>query len=112
MALNLGLNLCSLTNSVSEVVQLSSANLTVSYDLYLFNRRAVERENSLNAAAVCNTSNGECLVDAAVLLSDNSTLEHLDTELIALLDLNAYLNVVADLNNGGLCLHAALLDDF
>ena len=108
----LSLNLSSLTNSVSEVVQLSSANLTVSDNLNLFNRRRVEREYSLNATAVCNTSNCESLVDAAVLLSDNCTLEYLDTELVAFLDLYANLYKVTDFDHGGICLHAALLNKF
>ena len=36
---DLFLNLSSLTNSVSEVVELSSANFTTSYDLDLVNSR-------------------------------------------------------------------------
>ena len=110
--LNLGLNLSSLTNSVAEVVQLSSANLTVSNELYLLNCRRMQREYSLNTAAVSYTSNGESLVDSAVLLSDNSTLEHVDTVLLAVLDLYVKLYEVADLDRGSLSLHAALLNEF
>lgn len=60
----------------------------------------MQREYSLNTAAVSYTSNGESLVDSAVLLSDNGTLEYLNTELLAFLDLNVNLYEVADLDLG------------
>ena len=72
----------------------------------------MQREYSLDTAAVSYTSNGESLVDSAVLLSDYSTLEYLDTELLAFLDLNVNLYEVADLDLGSLSLHAALLNEF
>ena len=103
---DLFLDLGSLTNSVSEVVELSSADLTVSYDLYLVNDRRVERENSLDTAAVSNTSYGESLADTAVLLGDNCSLEDLDTALVAFLDLNVNLNGITYVELRNIFLHA------
>ena len=60
---NLFLNLSSLTNSITEIIKLSSANLTASYNLNLVYNRRVERENSFNTASVSYTSNCECFAD-------------------------------------------------
>ncbi len=100
------LDLSSLTNSVSEVIKLSSANLTASYDLYLVNNRRVEREYSLDTAAVSNTSYSESLTDAAVLLSDNCTLKDLDSALVAFLDLYVNLDSVTYIELRNIFLHA------
>ena len=55
------LNLCSLTDSVTEIVQLAAANLTVADNLYRSNVRRIYRENTLDAYAVSNTSDSESL---------------------------------------------------
>lgn len=89
------LDLGSLSDSASEVVQLSSANLTASYDLYLFNNGRVYREYSFDSAAVSYSSYSEGLVDTAVLLSDDRTLEYLDSGLVTLSDPYMYLYSVA-----------------
>ena len=100
------LNLSSLTNSVSEVIKLSSANLTVSYDLNLVNDRRVKREYSFDTTSVCNTSYSKGLADSAVLLGNYSTLEDLDTALIAFLDLNVNLNGITYVELRNIFLHA------
>ena len=104
------LDLSSLTNSVTQIVELCSANLTVSYELNLVNCRAVQRENTLDTAAVRYTSNGKGLADATVLLGNDSTLEDLDTALLALLDTNVYLYGITDLDLGSILLHACVAD--
>ena len=93
------LDLSCLTNSVTQVVELSTANFTASDDLNLVNRRRMYREYSLDTAAVSNSADSECLADAAVLLSDNSTLEYLDSGLVTFNDLNMYLYRVTDIDN-------------
>ncbi len=103
---DLFLNLSSLTNSVSEVVELSSANLTASYNLYLVNNRRVKREYSFDTATVCNTSYSESLVDSAVLLCNYSTLKDLDTALVAFLDLNVNLYGITYVELRNIFLHA------
>ena len=88
---NLFLDLCSLTNSVTQVVQLCSANLTLTDNLYTVNDRRVQREYTLDTAAMCNTANSKGFADTAVLLCDYGAFEYLDTALVAFLDSYVYL---------------------
>ena len=94
------LNLGSLTNAVAQVVQLGAANLTVTDDLDLLDGRSVDGEHLLDADAVGQTTNGEGLLDTAVLLGDNGTLEDLDSLAVALFDLVLDTNGVTDLEGG------------
>ena len=104
--LNKLLDLSGLTNSLAEIVQLSAANLTASNDLYLLNYRGVYRENSFDTAAMSNTTNSKCLVNAAMLLSDNSTLEDLNPRFVSLSDPDVYLNGITNVDYGCIFLHA------
>lgn len=106
LLLNKLLDLSGLADSLAEIVQLSAANLTASYKLYLLNYRRVYRENSLDAAAVSYTSYGKGLVDTAVLLGNNSTLEDLDPRLVTLSDSYVYLYGITNVNYGCVFLHA------
>ena len=80
------LNLGCLTNSVTEVVQLSTANLTQTDNVYLSYVRRVEGEGLFNAAAVCNTANGEGFGDTAAMLSDYGAFEKLDSFTVTFFD--------------------------
>ena len=55
------------------------------------------REGLLNAYTVRNTSNGYRLVDAAMLDSDDGTLENLNSFAVTFLDLLVYLYGIANL---------------
>ena len=90
------LNLGSLTNALAQVVQLGAANLTVTDDLDLLDGRSVDGEHLLDADAVGQTTNGEGLLDTAVLLGDNGTLEDLDTLTVTFLNLQVDLDGVTD----------------
>jgi len=90
------LDLSSLADSLAQIVQLSAADLTGTYYLDLLHYGRMNGEYSLDTAAVCNAANGECLVDAAVLLGDNSTLEDLDPRLVAFSDPYMDLDGVTD----------------
>ena len=57
------LNLRSLTNSITEIVELSSSNLTNSNNLNLSNVGRVKGECLFNADTVSHLSNGECFSD-------------------------------------------------
>lgn len=81
---NLFLNLCGLTYSVTEIIELASANLTVTDNLDVLYVRGMEREYSLNANAVSYASDGKCLGYAAASLGNDSALEHLDSLSVAL----------------------------
>ena len=94
---NFFLDLSSLTDSVTQIVELAAANLTAANDLNVNNVRAVERENSLYAYAVRKTANGEGLSYAGTTASDHGALEHLDSFSLTLTDIYAYLYGIADL---------------
>ncbi len=102
--LELFLNLGALAHTVTEIVKLRTANLTASDDLNLFNVGRMYREGLLNAAAVRNTSYSEGLGDTAAILSDDGTLEHLNSLSVALFDLVVDLNGVTNVKYRGIFL--------
>jgi len=93
------LDLCALTNTVAEVVQLSASDLTVTDNFYLVYVRAVKREGLFYADTVGNTSYGKGFGNAAAALSDNGTFVNLNTFAVAFLDSVVNLNGVTDLKN-------------
>ena len=60
-------NLCGLTGSLTKVVKLRTANLTLTDNGYACKYRAVKRPGLLYAAAVADLTNGKCLMNTAVL---------------------------------------------
>ena len=94
------LNLGSLTNAVTQVVQLSAAHLTNADNLDTGYVGGVQGEGLLHATTVGNTADGEGLRDAAAVLGDNGTLEDLDSLAVALFDLVLDTNGVTDLEGG------------
>ena len=86
------LNLCSLTDSVSEVVKSCSANLTLSDNFDLLNIGRMKGPGLLNAYAVGNLTYGEGLTVRSVLSLDNGSLEDLNSGLLALYDTVVNLN--------------------
>ena len=65
MGLDLFLDLGALADSVSEVVQLCSADLTVADYIHGYDVGRVKREGLFHAAAICHTTNGEGFGDNA-----------------------------------------------
>ena len=108
LVLNLGI----LTDLVTQVVQLSASYLTVTNDVDLNNVRGVDGEYLLHAAAVRNTSDGKGLGDAAAVLGDNGTFEHLDSLTGTLNDLVVDTNGVTDVNFGHLSLQLLVCKSF
>ena len=98
------LNAGCLTNSIAEIVELSTSDLTDSGNNYLLNVRRVNREGLLNANTVCNAANGEGLGNTAAVLGDNGTFEDLGTGALALNYTAINLNVVTDVELGNVCL--------
>ena len=80
----------SLTNAITQIIKLRSADTTVSNKLNLGNVGRMYREYTLYAYAVSNTTYGKGFGDAAVILSDNSTLKYLNS--LALAFTNLYVN--------------------
>ena len=97
--LDLFLNLGCLTNSVTQVVELCSANLTLTDNVYLLNVRRVDGEGLLHAASVGNASYGEGLGDSAAVLCNNGTLEHLNSLAVTLFDSVVYTNGVTNVDD-------------
>ena len=79
-------NLRCLTNSITEIVKLSSSNLTKANYLNLSNVWRMKWECLFNTTAVSNTSYSKCFGDATVVLSNNSAFENLDSFSCALFD--------------------------
>jgi len=68
----------------------------------------VEGEHLLHTDAVGDTTDGEGLLDAAVLLGDDGALEDLDTLAVAFLDLQVDPDGVTHGDHGGLGLQVLL----
>ena len=66
-------------------------------------------EHLLHANAVGNAADGDGFLNAAVLLGNDSALEHLNTLAGTFLDLNVDTDGVAHLNVGGLLLQGFLV---
>ena len=98
------LNLGALTNSITEIEELGTSNLTASDNLYLLNSGRVDGEGLLNAATVSNVANGEGLGDAATVLADNGTLKNLNSLSGTLFDLVVNLYGVTNVELGNLSL--------
>ena len=96
MELDKLLNLGALTDSVTEVIKLSSSYLTLSDYVDLRNVRGMYGEDLLNANAVGNLSYGEGLGDSAALLCDNGALKKLNSLVGSVLDLAVYNYGVTD----------------
>ena len=84
------LNLCSLTYAITYVVELSTANLTTAGNVNLYNVGRVKRERLFNADTVSDLSDGKGFSDATVLLSDNKTVEKLNSFSAAFFDFVVY----------------------
>ena len=99
LCLDLFLNLGSLTNSVSQVVQLSASYLTVTDNVDTGYVGGMERESLFHAYTVCYAANGEGLGDTAAVTGDNSTLEHLDSFSRTLFDFVVYTDGVTNMES-------------
>jgi len=100
------LNTGSLTYAAAQIIELTTADSAATNNVNGLDYRGMKRENSFNAYAVRETTNGESFLNVAVLLSDNSTLEGLYTGLLAFLNANAYTNDVTDIEFGNFLLEA------
>lgn len=98
------LNLCSLTYAITYVVELSTANLTTAGNVNLYNVGRVKRERLFNADTVSDLSDGKGFSDATVLLSDNKTVEKLNSFSAAFFDFVVYDDRITDFELGYFCL--------
>ena len=98
------LNLCSLTYAITYVVELSTANLTAAGNVNLYNVGRVKRERLFNADTVSDLSDGKGFSDATVLLSDNKTVEKLNSFSATFFDFVVYDDRITDFELGYFCL--------
>ena len=106
------LDLGILTDLVTQVIQLRASYLTVADDVNLDNVGRMDREDLLHAAAVRNASDGEGFGDAAAVLGDNGTLEHLNSLARTLNDFVVDANGVTDVDLGNLSLELLVCKSF
>jgi len=102
--LDLFLDLSALTDSVSEVVELCASDFTASHNVDLCDVGRVKREGLLNTAAVSYAANCEGLRDAAAVLADDGSFEHLDSFSSTLFDKVVNSDCVTDIERGDLSL--------
>ncbi len=72
-------DLCRLTDTITQIVKLRTANLTLTDDLDLGNMRGMDRENLLHANAKGHTTNRDGFLDATMLFRNDSTLKYLNS---------------------------------
>jgi len=106
------LDLCLLTNAITQVVELGSANLTSADSGNGDDGRRMYGKYLLAADTVGNTTNGNSLVDTAVLLGNDSAFESLGTLTVAFLDANLNADSVTDIHFGQFGLHVLFAENF
>lgn len=99
------LDLGALADSVTEIIELCTADLTASDNLDLLNVRRMDRERLLDAAAVCYAAHLERLGNTASAATDNRTLKYLRTNSLSLFDPVIDSHGVTDVELGDLCFH-------
>src|SRR3989344_1270267 len=88
--------LCFLSFSCSEVVQLCFTNFCPFHYLYLIDQRRVKRKDPFNANSLAYLSHGDSGTNAFPVFScQHQTLKYLDSFLFSILDLLVYLNCIS-----------------
>ena len=93
-------DLRALAHAATQIVKLCAANEAVTDGFDLLDGGGMDGEDLLNADAVSDTTDGDRLLDAAVLLGDHDALKDLDTLTGAFLDLDMDADGLADLDLG------------
>ena len=92
------LDLGSVADRVTEIVQLGAPDRTLADDLEAGNPGGVDREYALHTLSVSHTAQRDCRGDAVSSLGDHDALESLDTLFVTFDDLHISLNGVTDVN--------------
>ena len=106
------LDLCALTDSFTEVVELCSAHFTSANRLDGDDGGRMHREDLLAAYAVGNSADGDGLVDAAMLLGNDGAFKSLVALAAAFLDTNGDTHGIADVECGQFGLHVLFAENF
>jgi hypothetical protein len=89
-----------LTDLVSKVVKLGSADVALSSDLELGYVRRMQWERALDADTTANLAEGDCLGDPTVLNGDADAFEELNSLFTGFANLNVSLHGVAGADLG------------
>ena len=106
------LDLCLLTNAITQVVELGSANLTSTDGGNGDDGGRMYGKYLLAADTVGNTADGDGLVDTAMLLGNDGAFKSLGTLTVAFLDQNEDTDSVTDVHLGKLGLHVLFAENF
>ena len=106
------LDLCTLTDAVTQVVQLRSADLAAADCLHGDDGGRVYGEDLLAAYAVGDAADGDSLIDAAVLLGDDGAFESLIALAAAFLYADGDTHGIADVQFGQFGLHVLFAENF
>ena len=90
------LDLGSLADSFSDVVELSTADFTLTDNVNLDYMGRMKRESLFNTAAISYAANSKCLGNAAAVTRDNGSFVHLDSFAGTFFDKVVYTNGVTD----------------
>ena len=90
------LDLGCLALTITQIIQLGAANLTVTDHFYVINTGGIDRERAFNTNPVGHPANSEGLADATVTLGDNSAFESLQTFAVSFHNLYPNADSVAD----------------
>ena len=90
------LDLGCLALTITQIVQLGTANLTVTDHFNVINTGGIDRERAFDADPVGHPANRKGLADATVTLGDNSTFESLQPFAVAFYNLHPDADRVAD----------------
>ena len=101
--LDVFLDLRGLAHSSAQIIKLCTADLTFSHRLKLHNIGGMDGERLLDADAVGQAANGNCLVDAAVLPGDDRAFKNLHSLARTFLNVGMHPYGVADLQIIGIC---------
>ena len=106
------LDLCLLTNAITQVVELGSANLTSADSGNRDDGGRMYRKYLLAADTVGDTANGNSLIDTTMLLGNDCAFKSLGTLAVAFLNTDEDTNSVTDIHVGKLGLHILFAENF
>ena len=105
------LDLGPLPDTVAQVVELGSADVTTGPDLDAVDDRRVDREGPLNPNTEAELADCEGLTDSAALALDDHALEQLDPLAVALDNTDVHLEGVAGAEVGNIVAEALVIDE-
>src|SRR5437868_1563248 len=98
-----------LAGELAEIEELRATDAAATDDRDVADHRAVHREDALDADAVGNLPDGECLADSSAAAGDANALERLNAFLVTFFDANVHAQRIAGTKCRHVRAHPALL---